>query len=134
MSVDEGPPSYEVLAALVVSLRRELADAMAVVEDTRSELAGARERQIRESIVTHAVTLTPHFRRIKARENQCSLFQGCGSKAGRAASHRHSPTDRSCRDAVINRKGRIYGSNRCGKPCIPRRLACSPSVRTTSPG
>jgi len=35
--VDEGPPSYEVLAALVISLRREL-------EETRSELAGARER------------------------------------------------------------------------------------------
>jgi transposase len=35
--VDEGPPSYEVLAALVVSLRQELTDA-------RAELAAARER------------------------------------------------------------------------------------------
>ncbi len=41
--VDEGP-SYEVLAALVVSLRRELADALAVAEDTRTELGRARER------------------------------------------------------------------------------------------
>jgi transposase len=35
--VDQGPPSYEVLAALVVSLRQELTDA-------RAELAQARER------------------------------------------------------------------------------------------
>jgi len=41
---EEGPPSYEVLAALVASLRRELADALAVVEETRAELSGARER------------------------------------------------------------------------------------------
>ena len=44
MPVDEGPPSYEVLAALVVSLRRELAGALGALEETRSELAGARER------------------------------------------------------------------------------------------
>jgi len=41
---DEGRPSDEVLAALVVSLRRELADALAVVEETRAELGRARER------------------------------------------------------------------------------------------
>ena len=32
------------LAALVVSLRRELAGALGMLEETRSELAGARER------------------------------------------------------------------------------------------
>jgi transposase len=41
---DEGRPSDEVLAALVVSLRRELADALAMVEETRTELGRARER------------------------------------------------------------------------------------------
>jgi transposase len=41
---DEGPPSYDVLAALVVWLRRELADAVAALEETRAELAQARER------------------------------------------------------------------------------------------
>jgi hypothetical protein len=35
--VDQGPPPYEVLAALVVSLRQELTEA-------RAKLAGARER------------------------------------------------------------------------------------------
>ena len=40
----EQEPPYEVLAALVASLRRELADALAVVEETRAELSGARER------------------------------------------------------------------------------------------
>jgi transposase len=37
VSVDQGPPSYEVLAALVVSLRQELTQ-------ERADLAGARER------------------------------------------------------------------------------------------
>jgi transposase len=40
----EEAPSYEVLAALVASLRRELADALGALEETRAELAGARER------------------------------------------------------------------------------------------
>jgi hypothetical protein len=39
---DQGPPPYEVLAALVVSLRRELADALGALAETRAELA--RER------------------------------------------------------------------------------------------
>jgi transposase len=42
--VDDGLPSYEVLAELASSLRRELADALAVAEDARLGLAGARER------------------------------------------------------------------------------------------
>jgi transposase len=41
---DEEPPPYEVLAALVASLRRELADALGALEETRAEVAGARER------------------------------------------------------------------------------------------
>jgi transposase len=41
---DEEPPPYEVLAALVASLRRELADAPGALEQSRAELAGARER------------------------------------------------------------------------------------------
>jgi transposase len=41
---DEGPPPDEVLAALVASLRQELADALGVLEETRAELAAARER------------------------------------------------------------------------------------------
>jgi transposase len=41
---DEGPPSYEVLAALVASLRGELAGALAALEHARAELAQARER------------------------------------------------------------------------------------------
>jgi transposase len=41
---DEEPPPYEVLAALVASLRRELAETVAVLEQARAELAGARER------------------------------------------------------------------------------------------
>jgi transposase len=41
---EEGPPSYEVLAAVVASLRRELAEAVAAVTQTRVELAEARER------------------------------------------------------------------------------------------
>jgi septal ring factor EnvC (AmiA/AmiB activator) len=40
----EEPPSYEVLAALVASLRRELAEAAAALEQARAELAQARER------------------------------------------------------------------------------------------
>ena len=39
MPGDEGPPSHEVLAALVASLRRELADALGALEETRAELA-----------------------------------------------------------------------------------------------
>ena len=42
MSGDEGPPSYEVLAALVVSLRCELAEAAGALGQARAELAGAR--------------------------------------------------------------------------------------------
>jgi len=41
---DEGPPSQEVLAALVASLRQELADALDVLEETRKQLTQARER------------------------------------------------------------------------------------------
>ena len=44
MPVDEGPPPYEVLAALVVSLRRELTEAAGALEQARAELAQARER------------------------------------------------------------------------------------------
>jgi transposase len=44
VSVDQGPPSYEVLAALVVSLRQELTQARAELAGARAELAGARER------------------------------------------------------------------------------------------
>ncbi len=44
MPAEEGPPSQEVLAALVVSLRQELADALDALEETRGELAQARER------------------------------------------------------------------------------------------
>jgi transposase len=42
--VDQGPPPYEVLAALVVSLRGELADALATLGETRAELGQAQER------------------------------------------------------------------------------------------
>jgi hypothetical protein len=38
---DEEQPPYEVLAALVASLRRELADALGALEQSRAELAGA---------------------------------------------------------------------------------------------
>jgi transposase len=41
---DQGPPSHEVLAALVASLRQELAEALGAVEEMRGELAQARER------------------------------------------------------------------------------------------
>jgi transposase len=41
---DQGPPPYEVLAALVASLRGELADAVGALEETRAELGRARER------------------------------------------------------------------------------------------
>jgi transposase len=41
---EEGPPSQEVLAALVASLRQELADALGALEETRAELAQAREQ------------------------------------------------------------------------------------------
>ena len=44
MPSEEGPPSYEVLAALVASLRGELAGAAAAAEQARAELAEARER------------------------------------------------------------------------------------------
>ena len=44
MPGDEGPPSYEVLAAVVVSLRRELAETAGALEQTRAELAQAREQ------------------------------------------------------------------------------------------
>ena len=44
MPGEEGPPSYEVLAALVASLRRELAEAVTALNQARAELAGARER------------------------------------------------------------------------------------------
>jgi transposase len=42
--VDQGPPSYAVLAALVASLRQELADALGALAETRAELGRARER------------------------------------------------------------------------------------------
>jgi transposase len=41
---DEGPPPHEVLAALVASLRHELTEALGALEQTRAELAQARER------------------------------------------------------------------------------------------
>jgi uncharacterized coiled-coil protein SlyX len=41
---DQGPPPYDVLAALVVSLRQELSDALAALAETRAELERARER------------------------------------------------------------------------------------------
>jgi transposase len=41
---EEGPPSQEVLAALVASLRQELADALGALEETRGQLAQTRER------------------------------------------------------------------------------------------
>jgi transposase len=41
---EEEPPSYEVLAAVVASLRRELAEAVAALAQTRVDLAEARER------------------------------------------------------------------------------------------
>jgi transposase len=41
---EEGPPSYEVLAVVAASLRRELAEAVAALAQTRVELAEARER------------------------------------------------------------------------------------------
>jgi hypothetical protein len=41
---EEGPPQRDVLAALVASLRGELADALAALEDTRADLARERER------------------------------------------------------------------------------------------
>ena len=41
---DEDPPSYTVLAGLVVSLRGELAEAVAALAQARAELAQARER------------------------------------------------------------------------------------------
>ncbi len=44
MPGDESPPSYEVLAGLVVSLRGELAGAAAGLAQARAELAQARER------------------------------------------------------------------------------------------
>ena len=44
MPGEEGPPSYEVLAAVAASLRRELAEAVAALAQTRAELAEARER------------------------------------------------------------------------------------------
>ena len=42
MPGEEGPPSYEVLASVVASLRRELAGAVAALAQTRAELAEAR--------------------------------------------------------------------------------------------
>jgi transposase len=44
MPGEEEPPPYEVLAALVASLRRELAEMAGVLAQARRELAGARER------------------------------------------------------------------------------------------
>jgi hypothetical protein len=41
---DQGPPSHDVLAALVASLRQELADALGALEETRAELGRERER------------------------------------------------------------------------------------------
>src|SRR6266536_1835963 len=41
---EEEPPPYEVLAALVASLRRELAGAVAALGQARADLARARER------------------------------------------------------------------------------------------
>jgi len=41
--VDQPAPSYEVLAALVVSLRAELLAAQAMAEGLRAELMAARE-------------------------------------------------------------------------------------------
>jgi transposase len=41
---EEGPPSYEVLAPVVASLRRELAGAVAALGQARAELAEAREQ------------------------------------------------------------------------------------------
>ena len=44
MPGEQETPPYEVLAGLVASLRRELAEAAAALEQARAELAQARER------------------------------------------------------------------------------------------
>ena len=44
MPGEEGPPPYEVLAALAASLRRELAGGAAALEHARADLVQARER------------------------------------------------------------------------------------------
>ena len=44
MPGEQEPPPYEVLATLVASLRRELAEMAGVLAQARTELAGARER------------------------------------------------------------------------------------------
>jgi hypothetical protein len=44
MPGEQEPPPYEVLAALVASLRRELAEMAGALAQARTELAGARER------------------------------------------------------------------------------------------
>ena len=44
MPREEGPPPYEVLASLAASLRRELAEAAAALEQARADLVQARER------------------------------------------------------------------------------------------
>jgi hypothetical protein len=41
---DQGPPPYDVLAALVVSLRGELADTLAALGQTRADLGQAQGR------------------------------------------------------------------------------------------
>ena len=50
MPADEGPPPDEVLAALVASLRQELADALSVLEETRAELAARGSGSLRPRI------------------------------------------------------------------------------------
>ena len=44
MPGEQEPPPYEVPAAVVASLRRELAEMSGVLAQARTELAGARER------------------------------------------------------------------------------------------
>jgi hypothetical protein len=73
---DEEPPPSEVLAALVASLRRELAGAVAALGQARSELAQARER---------IAELETRLRQNPRNSSRAAVGRGTGQAAAEAA-------------------------------------------------
>lgn len=90
---EEGSASCEVLAALVASLRRELADAVAVVAETRAELGRARE-PIAEL-------------EARLRQNPAELITAAGRGAGQPSTAVAAEQER----AQAWRAGRAQGRN-----------------------
>jgi hypothetical protein len=82
MPGEQEPPPYEVLAALVASLRRELAEMAGALAQARTELAGARERIAGlEARLNQNPRNSPGRRRVKDWPGQRRSRGRCASRA-----------------------------------------------------